>query len=413
MCNTIHEPVLQAFPVPSSEVLQQGYPPPSMDELINCCFLHRIGLLSDISLLNYVVKFEAYINSICCQESLEFLIESYIYQYCFDRFTLLLDSRFETKIAETSFCQMKCLQEIFATVPINKNNDAADLKLPPLPIDLKKLTQTISKGLPVRSLYKMDTTPDKYTELAQQVSSISFDQKIPPNNAHTKQWQESSVLDNYNSQIREYQSPFNILPRAPFNNQNTNIISKLALYLLGSHSFSKKPNLGEGNSNNLPPNNRISGIISIDTYHDQCELQYYIIEDCGEEMLMTQWKLIVSNYLANGVIDISQTERDRILQENKILKIHYPNVLLKARNEILSFMKENVYQSFITNEISSTSSPGITSTSKQSPEIVRRIKTVFKRAIFSVLPFHKRVANQCLSRNSKSTPRSPILKATG
>jgi hypothetical protein len=425
MSDTIQKPIPQK-PSAACSILSplSDYGLPSLDELVDNCFLYHTGRLCDPAKINCVKKFEAYVKLVHCQENLGFLIEVFRYECYFEKIVTQYDSPsiLKKKITKTSSGQSFFPDTSYAfastiddlDVPTDSPNMSESEDEPsvsnPLSIDVRELTQTITKDLQLQNPDKVNSTfYNSYIEPASttSLSTIPANQELRPTDPSNKQQSPLPNLINEPNSTGQITtpSPFELISKLPTNKSLSSPLSKQSSYQQDFDFPIDQPNLifSGTDSSSSQYHNKLEEAITPGSYEDD-----YDVGEYDRQMLMSQWNLIVSKFVINGApeqINLSQSEHDSILQEDNINKIHHPKSLLKARNEILHLIRENGYSSFVSKERSyhrsCTPSPSV------SPSIPS-IRGRFGRLADSPASYHERTTSYDSTQKAKSEQISPV-----
>ncbi|KAI3406807.2 hypothetical protein KGF56_000412 [Candida oxycetoniae] len=265
---------------------------PSLDQLVNDCFLLSIDKLSnnqeyygdnDALRIAMAKNFHDFLNRQHCQENLDFLIDIYRYEYLFN-------------LKFYPMCQP----------------EASGLSL-------NAISNTISTS---ESLYKSNKVSSKRDSISSVVrnsssggsrnrSDSSFDSLSRPFN-------EESLLHD---------------PSNAFVSTIDDLDMTETWKTFGSKQIDDTPEL---ESDTEDEGNSIEDPVCVSR------------EDIDE--LNLNWSIIMNTYIKQDSplqINISQKLFKEIVEENSINKLHHPMILLKAKKEVLRMLKENGYFEFM------------------------------------------------------------------
>ncbi|KAK6461413.1 hypothetical protein DFJ63DRAFT_319684 [Scheffersomyces coipomensis] len=280
-----------------------NYHVPSLDFLINDCFLKSINHLSinedieddtDIShRLKLVELFENFINKVHCQENLHFLIEIFKYEYYYEN---IFPNNTDSSIIKDS------------------NSD-----------DYEKLRL---KNTPSPSPAQFFIPPSHYKQLELSSSSTGIISSAPSQSFNSGSGFLSKTISIRSEELDPNQvfvSTIDDLDPQNLSTLNNNIWDNLKSQNIDNEEDGSDDEIEELQEDNT-------------------------INDRDRQLLINQWNLILNNYVIENSpdqINISQKLHDQIIVESSKSDIHQPLILLKAKNEVYQIIKENTYLQFI------------------------------------------------------------------
>ncbi|ODV77452.1 uncharacterized protein CANTADRAFT_91902 [Suhomyces tanzawaensis NRRL Y-17324] len=261
--------------------------PPSLDDIVNQCFLRAINHPTDATKQQCVAQFERLVAKLHCQENLRFLIEVYKYEYYYDRIFPFVNTNHTSKPRRDRLNNTP-------SPSISQYLHSDHMRKTPSKDDLNAFySNSINTSINNLNLAAPESVDDVFVST---IDDLGTSQELSEQN--TKAW-DDMFQRNVNEDLED------------------------------------------------------------DEDHNDVH-----ISDFDQDILSSQWGLIISNYIVNDApeqINLSEQLYKEILLETNVDCVHPPGILLKAKNEVLQLIKENAYLTYLHQHKSEATASPITS----------------------------------------------------
>ncbi|KAI5963332.1 uncharacterized protein KGF55_003124 [Candida pseudojiufengensis] len=318
--NSFHSSSINSKTSPVNSTKNSKTPPPSsipsLDDLVNDCFLLSIDKLDEDNRINICNQFHEFLIKQHCQENLEFLIDIYRYEYTYN-LKILSSSTIPSNLSPTS------KTDSFINNTSNHfyidNISKIRLNNSPSPIDNGSITNNNS----TKAATNLSLRHGKTSSMA------SLDSMFKKNQSQ----QQSLKLDDLDDPQNAFVSTIDDLDiNQPWDNFKQKFVND------DEDDDDYEDDIGIEMNGKSPPQNE----------EDEGKILYINDEDLNQ--LNTKWDFLMNEYIKNDSpkqINISQKLFKEIVEESSITKLHNPLILIKAKNEVIRMLKENGYFEFL------------------------------------------------------------------
>ncbi|KAI5951471.1 hypothetical protein KGF54_004545 [Candida jiufengensis] len=289
---------------------------PSLDDLVNDCFLLSIKKLDDEIRSTMCNKFHNFLIKQHCQENLEFLIDIYRYEYIYN-LKILSASSITTNnnsginAKSSSYVNKNNHFYVENISKIRLNNSPSPIDFNSIPNNKATTTNNNNNGVSLRhgktsSVASLDSMFKK-----SQQHSMKLDDLDDPQNAFV------STIDDL-----DLSQPWDNFKQQLVDDDDSDDEGELEINAR-NHSHEAQ---------------------------DDNDGKVLYINDDDLNTLNEHWDYLMNNFIKNDSpqqINISQRLFKEIVEESSITKLHNPLILMKARNEVIRMLKENGYFEFL------------------------------------------------------------------